>query len=692
MERHQRIQLKTTSRSTNQPFKVSSFQTRGFGVQQKAASTPASKAELWENYQRSSQIVQQGAGGTRSAIQAKLSIGQPGDKYEQEADSVADRVMAMSEPAQVQREELGEEEEELQMKPLAGMISPLVQREELPEEEEELQMKPEDHLVQREELPEEEEELQMKSLDNSIQREELPEEEEEIQMKQAATSSTPAATTSLEDRLSSSKGGGSPLSDDVRSFMEPRFGADFSGVRVHTGSDAVQMNQDVSAQAFAHGQDVYFGAGKAPGKDALTAHELTHVVQQTGSVQLKCTECDDETSKIQRKAQITPQKIVGVNLERNLIQRDKIDHRPLTWDDFKQKPPASRFDAETASGISDPHLAEISPKTQTADYMNSACPGKANNKTFNVKIAVDPQTIEIKSFMDQDKSWKKAWTTDPKAMSTKCKADSRSGINECKKYFTDQAKEINTKCLDEQNLCQKDFDNTKNIASHGIAKNKGECQSVLFPDCVTEMKGQLEFDGAKIPSECDAKVIEKCIESSPDNRIKLLKHEQIHFDITEKKSKDIQSKIHEVASNFETNICLPFKELSDKEKKVIGAAAGAKALAAEVSAHKLAKTTPLNDDEKNSISQAASQKAITDVEVHEKEVLETVKKQAIENAKKELIKKLQDILRTEGNIMSRDQSTYDTETDHGVNKEPQKRWQDDTSQAIQNAEANISNK
>jgi Domain of unknown function (DUF4157) len=294
MERHQRIQLKTTSRSTNQPFQVSPFQTRGFGLQQKAASTPASKAELWENYQRSSQIVQQGAGQTRSAIQAKLTIGQPGDKYEQEADSVADRVMAMSEPAQVQREELGEEEEELQMKPLAGMISPLVQREELPEEEEELQMKPEDHLVQREELPEEEEELQMKSLDNSIQREELPEEEEEIQMKEAATSSTPAATTSLEDRLSSSKGGGSPLSDDVRSFMEPRFGADFSGVRVHTGSDAVQMNQDVSAQAFAHGSDVYFGAGKAPGKDALTAHELTHVVQQTGGVQRDLIQRDDK--------------------------------------------------------------------------------------------------------------------------------------------------------------------------------------------------------------------------------------------------------------------------------------------------------------------------------------------------------------------------------------------------------------
>jgi hypothetical protein len=67
--------------------------------------------------------------------------------------------------------------------------------------------------------------------------------------------------------------------------MEPRFGADFSGVRVHTGGEAVQMNQELGAQAFTHGSDVYFGAGKSPGNNELTAHELTHVVQQTGVVQ-----------------------------------------------------------------------------------------------------------------------------------------------------------------------------------------------------------------------------------------------------------------------------------------------------------------------------------------------------------------------------------------------------------------------
>ncbi|MEH1867451.1 MAG: DUF4157 domain-containing protein [Nostoc sp.] len=123
--------------------------------------------------------------------------------------------------------------------------------------------------------------------DRSIQREIGPKKEKEkIQMKpslQLAPDGNQEAGGNLEGRLNSSKGGGSPLPDDVRSFMEPRFGADFSQVRVHTGRESVQMNQDLNAQAFTHKQDIYFGAGKAPAKDALTAHELTHVVQQCSS-------------------------------------------------------------------------------------------------------------------------------------------------------------------------------------------------------------------------------------------------------------------------------------------------------------------------------------------------------------------------------------------------------------------------
>nr|CAI64362.1 hypothetical protein [uncultured archaeon] len=72
------------------------------------------------------------------ALQAKLSIGQPGDKYELEADQMADAVMRMPEPG-VQRQVEPEEEEEemLQAKPLAEQITPLFQRQVEPEEEEE---------------------------------------------------------------------------------------------------------------------------------------------------------------------------------------------------------------------------------------------------------------------------------------------------------------------------------------------------------------------------------------------------------------------------------------------------------------------------------------------------------------------------------------------------------------------------
>ena len=70
--------------------------------------------------------------------------------------------------------------------------------------------------------------------------------------------------------------------------MESRFGADFSGVRIHTGSGAEGLSASVSAQAFTHGNDIYFNSGKfSPGTEAgghLLAHELTHTIQQGASL------------------------------------------------------------------------------------------------------------------------------------------------------------------------------------------------------------------------------------------------------------------------------------------------------------------------------------------------------------------------------------------------------------------------
>ncbi len=174
-------------------------------------------------------------------IQAKLVVGAANDEYEQEAERVGEQVMRMSASPSpgtgedsIQRR-TSEEKEAVQMKPLAAMaprITRLVQR------------APSDPLGSFE----------------------------------------PGAD--FESRLSTG-GGGSPLPASTRAFMEPRFGADFSGVRLHTGSEAAQLNRAVGAQAFTHGLDIYLGEGKndlesSAGKQLL-AHELTHVIQQTSS-------------------------------------------------------------------------------------------------------------------------------------------------------------------------------------------------------------------------------------------------------------------------------------------------------------------------------------------------------------------------------------------------------------------------
>src|SRR5438094_848389 len=70
--------------------------------------------------------------------------------------------------------------------------------------------------------------------------------------------------------------------------MESRFNADFSGVRIHTGSHAQGLSTQIHAQAFTHGNDIYFNSGKYSPNTAsggqLLAHELTHTIQQGASV------------------------------------------------------------------------------------------------------------------------------------------------------------------------------------------------------------------------------------------------------------------------------------------------------------------------------------------------------------------------------------------------------------------------
>jgi hypothetical protein len=163
-------------------------------------------------------------------------------------------------------------------------------------EEEELQAK---HDIQREA---EEEELAQAKHDTSIQREDEggEMEEEELQAKhdvqrageeeelQAKHDDSPRVGLEggpvggdIEGQIDSMRGGGSPAPDGIRRQMEAATGANLSGVRVHEGSQANSLNNQLTAKAFTTGSDIFLRGDQSPSDSNLMAHEMAHVVQQS---------------------------------------------------------------------------------------------------------------------------------------------------------------------------------------------------------------------------------------------------------------------------------------------------------------------------------------------------------------------------------------------------------------------------
>ena len=92
--------------------------------------------------------------------------------------------------------------------------------------------------------------------------------------------------------------------------MESRFGYDFGGVRVHTGTEAAQSARSIQARAYTRNRDVVFDSGsyapKSPEGKKLLAHELTHVVQQSQSSsgkQLQRTTDETQTHPEEHKSE-----------------------------------------------------------------------------------------------------------------------------------------------------------------------------------------------------------------------------------------------------------------------------------------------------------------------------------------------------------------------------------------------------
>jgi uncharacterized protein DUF4157 len=120
-----------------------------------------------------------------------------------------------------------------------------------------------------------------------------------LQRAEAATAASAAPAAAARSAPSAGIAGGAPLPAPVRGFMEPRFGAGFGNVRVHTGEAAAQQSAALGAHAFTVGEHVFFGRGKfqpqSAGGRELIAHELTHTIQQGAAVQ----------ASVQRSADVT---------------------------------------------------------------------------------------------------------------------------------------------------------------------------------------------------------------------------------------------------------------------------------------------------------------------------------------------------------------------------------------------------
>ncbi|MGO1068726.1 eCIS core domain-containing protein [Lysobacter sp. CA199] len=114
------------------------------------------------------------------------------------------------------------------------------------------------------------------------------------------------ADADVEAEIRASLGGGSPLPPKLRQFMEPRFRADFSGVRIHTDGKSAKLASRLSARAFAYGRDIFFGGGEfrpdSLDGGELIAHELTHTIQQRAVVQRQASPQISQTAppKVQR--------------------------------------------------------------------------------------------------------------------------------------------------------------------------------------------------------------------------------------------------------------------------------------------------------------------------------------------------------------------------------------------------------
>ncbi|MGI0485746.1 DUF4157 domain-containing protein [Pantanalinema rosaneae CENA516] len=231
------------------------FQPRSFTPQAKAATESGQSGTLQTALTRSQRYghtlenvaVNAADRAERVTLQPQLTVGEPGDHYEQEADAVAAQVVDRLESFEASPRKKRRQSDSEPIPP-SQSIQPLVQTQ--------------------------------------------------------TEAASPAANTHLEGAIAGARGSGDALSDPVRQPLERSFGADFSGVKIHTDAESHRLNRSLGSRAFTTQQDIFFKQGEynpntRSGKELL-AHELTHVVQQNGSTVQRRSSAQPVVPSVQR--------------------------------------------------------------------------------------------------------------------------------------------------------------------------------------------------------------------------------------------------------------------------------------------------------------------------------------------------------------------------------------------------------
>ncbi|MEP7343053.1 MAG: DUF4157 domain-containing protein [Acidobacteriota bacterium] len=320
----------------------------------------------------------------------------------------------------------------------------------------------------------------------------------------------------INEQINQATSGGESLDRSEQEFFAPKFGHDFSKVRVHRDAATASLAGRLNAEAFTVGAHIFFNSGAyQPRSEAgrrLLAHELAHVVQQ-------------ERGLVSRH-----------------VQRASIPYRQVTWADFKGNAPSgTTFSAETSSGFLIPAWR---PKVDVTDTKEPCEVDKKKSTKHTVTLSVDPAVFDaIQATMDQGKSWVLSKYKDPDKHCPTVTTD-------CETEIGKQAADASKDCKQVIKPCQDAFDSgstryTQKFNDDEVeVTSKAECSTKLVSGCEKAFAKNQLFE---LSEKCSGSVVvkatskagcsdkkfkENCLTYYKDWSARLLKHEQGHFDIS----------------------------------------------------------------------------------------------------------------------------------------------------------------